>query len=67
MCVSVLPPALQQQSLDRLIHVNNLWACSAYTSKLLQELVADVPTLYQDDPPTQQLMVTEGGRQQQRW
>jgi hypothetical protein len=46
-----------RESLDRLITLNNLAACSQYTLKLHDELVADVPSIYQDDPPTQQLMV----------
>jgi hypothetical protein len=50
-----LPAALQ--SLNRLIHINNLAACALYTTKLHAELAAEVPTIYQDEPPTQQLVV----------
>ena len=37
--------------------LNNLAACARYTEKLRRELVAEVPSIFQDDPPTQQLMV----------
>lgn len=50
------PPAALQ-SLNRLIHINNLAACALYTTKLHAELAAEVPTIYQDEPPTQQLVV----------
>lgn len=45
------------QALERLIMLNNLAACSQYTGKLQQELVGEVPSIFQDDPSTQQLMV----------
>jgi hypothetical protein len=37
--------------------VSNLSACAAYTTKLQQELLAEVPSIFQDEPPTQQLVV----------
>ncbi len=46
-----------RQALDRLVALNNLAACARYTEKLRRELVAEVPSIFQDDPPTQQLMV----------
>jgi hypothetical protein len=50
-------PSAVRQALDRLVALNNLAACARYTEKLRRELVADVPSIFQDDPPTQQLMV----------
>ena len=55
------PNPIVRQAMDRLVALNNLAACARYTEKLRRELVGEVPGIFQDDPPTQQLMVGVGG------
>ncbi|TFJ85210.1 hypothetical protein NSK_003633 [Nannochloropsis salina CCMP1776] len=54
--VTCYPYEEAKNALDRLVMLNNLSACARYTLKLQQELMAEVPSIFQDDPPTQQLM-----------
>jgi hypothetical protein len=58
--ITYYPPAEAKLALNRLVMLNNLAACAFYTVKLQQELVAEVPSIFQDDPSTAQLMVCLG-------
>jgi len=58
--ITYYPPPEAKLALDRLVSLNNLAACAFYTVKLQQELVAEVPSIFQDDPSTWQLMVCLG-------
>ncbi len=58
--ITYYPRAEAKLALDRLVMLNNLAACAVYTVKLQQELMAEVPSIFQDDPSTDQLMVCLG-------
>lgn len=58
--ITYYPATEAKLALDRLVMLNNLAACAVYTIKLQQELMAEVPSIFQDDPSTDQLMVCLG-------